>query len=293
LPKIPRAPGSLIEQLLVLAFAAGVISVPLVTVSLPQWARITVIAVVGTAIGYSFLTRWCPEIERPANLDQLASNPARTARGFRFLEKHLLIEVGARGGNRRPARISWRHVVANTGKELVPSIDMPLLTDVPVWEGDVVVAVSVDGSSTAHARLELRDHYSPTIHVPLPHRGLAPGDTVRVDVTYDSDAFARIDADTWVFNLASVAVGAPTTLSLTFPASLAEEATAYVIRRRAFCCRSHPLGSAEMLVEGGRRILTVRYERHRGDEYLIVDTALHPEATFPRTPATSQGPGTA
>jgi len=274
LERLPRPPGSQVEQLLFLVLAAGLVSVPLVTVHLPFWARSTILVVVGAAAAYWLMCRLCPEIEQPANLHLLRSNPARIAHGFELREKHLLARVARRGANRRAATFEWTYVVANTGREPLRAIDMPLLGDVSVWGGDLDVAVSIEGHQPARAYVMVRDHYSPTIHIPLPHGGVAPGATQRIQVVYEADAAARVDRSTWILSLDSVQVGAPTSVSVAFASALEEEGTAYLIRRRGPCLRRVPLGSAEIVTDADQSVLAVRHIKQRGDECLIVDSAL-------------------
>jgi len=143
---------------------------------------------------YLFSARWCPDIEEPPNLQWLTNNPARLPRGFWFRDLQLVIEVAAKGGNRRAARVSRTYAIV-ASQEQLRSIDLPVLFDLPVKPGDIVAAVSVDGREIGHAQVMIRDRYSPVLHIPLPHGGIASGETRRVEVTYDVDAYARIDAD--------------------------------------------------------------------------------------------------
>lgn len=284
--KLPRPPGAVRDQIILLFLAAGVVSVPLIRFEPPVWARFALLGVFVLLVLYSLAAAACPEVEAPPDLHRLLRSPARTPRGFQVLAKELVVDVAARGGRRRACVLRWRLTIQNVGNDALHAVRVPILTDVPIWGDELPVNVWVDGVPSTQARLDVSDHYAPVATIYLAHSGLPVGGRTDVEYEYRHEALARVDADTWILDLLPVIRGGSVRLSVRFSGRALQQGSAYVVRRRGVCLRRVTLGAAESHHDSSISSLTVAYQRKHGDSYLVLDTEAVPQ---PRRTLAAQG----
>lgn len=269
--RLSRLPTSV---LLAVLLGAGGISVPLISIHLPTWARIALLSVAAALVLAVIVARLCPAVDVPGNVDHLLRNRARQQRSYALLEKRLALTVSESGGNRRDGLFTWTYIIKSLAKQPLRQIEAPLLGEVPLSHGDLRVRVSVGDEQNWYAVVTVVDRQSPIVTLPLPYRGLFPSETLTLRFSYEWDAVARLDADSWILDLSAIVSGGRAELVLRYPRDVPQHATGYVIRQRGFCRRRVPLGLLDTKTEESHCTVMLEYMKHSRDSYLVVDTNL-------------------
>ncbi|HUC07705.1 MAG TPA: hypothetical protein VMR96_06410, partial [Solirubrobacterales bacterium] len=160
-----------------------------------------------------------------------------------------------------------------------PMVDLALLGEVPAFEHDLVVQVEADGGRERfEIPVDRRDRLSPTISVPLPAPGLAPGGEAEFSFEYEWPAIAHLKKDCWVFDLGRIPAGEVFELALAYPSPVRQFAEGRVIRRQLGFDRKVDLGRLPTrLDEHGAFVVEFAHTIEPHDDILLVFTRLSNE----------------
>ncbi len=273
--------------------AFGLVQVHVIEVSLDGVGlavALIVVVLVGGAVAYLLSRR---QLGLPENMPNLRGNRARRNRSFEVVQKRCDARIAPGESPRRDVSFLWTMRVRNRGARPLPMVDLALLGEVPAFEHDLVVQVKADGERERfEIPVDRRDRLSPTISVPLPAPGLAPGGEAEFSFEYEWPAIAHLTKDCWVFDVGRIPEGGVLELALAYPPSVRQLAEGRVIRRQLGLDRKVDLGRLPTRLDErtGAFVVEFRYTIEPHDDILLVFTRLSNEVgrdPDPRSPALS------
>lgn len=259
----------------------GAVQIHLIDYTPPIWLRLTALLLVLLLLALRFNDWRSKSLALPSTMRHLRANGAPGRKSpYIVVKKELAVRVadaGATGATfgrhdyRRSALFAWSVRLRNTSRDPVRRLELPIVGEIQVDQGDLRVRAEGTLTGTYPTQLLRRDGYSPTIVIELPAPGLTPGAEAGFEYSYVWPGVAHLRSDHWIFDLRGAVPGGVASLTLSYPSDMRQQAVLRRVYRRIGLLQAESLGSVHS-TDPHAPCFRVDYTVKKGDVCLLLDT---------------------